>query len=118
MNALSRGETALKINTVPQAVVLSVGLIAAAGLVVGLAFAGWSAEAIVGFGGLALALVTGQFVAARRASVVEAKTDQQTATLDTIRRQTNGLSAAERNDIAVRAARAALDERDIRGGRQ
>jgi hypothetical protein len=88
--ALSRGDTPLKINSWPQAVVAGVGILAVAGIVIALALAGWSAEAIIGFGGLALALVTGQYVQTRRAAVVEAKTDQQTNTLEVIADQTNG----------------------------
>lgn len=104
----------LKINSWPQAIVAAVGILAIAAIVVSLALAGWTAEAIVGFASLAAALVVGQFVQTRRAAVVEAKTDQQTQTLETIERQTNGLSSAERQDIAVRAAQAVLD-RQARG---
>jgi len=109
MKALSREDTTLKINSWPQAIVAVTGILAIGGIVVALALAGWDAEAIMGFATLAAALVVGQFVQTRRASVVEAKTDAQTATLQTIERQTNGMSSAERQDIAVRAAQAVLD---------
>lgn len=106
----------MKINSWPQAIVAVTGIVAVAGIVVSLALAGWDAEAIIGFASLAVALVVGQYVQTRRAAVVEAKTDQQTQTLHTIERQTNGLSSAERQDIAVRAAQAVLD-RQARGDR-
>lgn len=95
---------ALKINNMPQAIVAAAGIVAVAGLIVALALAGWSGEAIVAFAGLAASMVVGQVVAARKASVVEAKTDQQTHMLETVVEQTNGVSHQERQDIANRAA--------------
>lgn len=108
----------MKINSWPQAIVAVTGIVAVAGIVVSLALAGWNAEAIAGFASLALALVVGQYVQTRRASVVEAKTDQQTETLHTIERQTNGLSNAERQDIAVRAAYIALEQQKYQDGQR
>lgn len=102
--AVSRGDTTLKIDNWPQAVVLSVGLLAAGGLVAFLVSAGWSSEAIIGFGVLAAGLFAGQAVQARKTATVEAKTDQQTETLAQIVSQTNGKSDTELDEIADRAA--------------
>jgi hypothetical protein len=94
----------LQINNMPQAIVAATGVVATAGIIVALALAGWSSEAIIAFGGLAASMVVGQVVAARKASVVEAKTDQQTNMLETVVKQTNGVSTEERQEIADRAA--------------
>ena len=102
--AVSRGDTDLKINSMPQAIVACVGLVCVTGVTIALALAGWSGEAIVAFAGLAAAMVAGQFVQTRRAAVVEAKTDRQTETLDTIVRQTNGMSEEDRERLADEAA--------------
>jgi hypothetical protein len=93
-----------KIDSWPQAVVAVSGLVATGAIVVALVWAGWSGEAIIGFAALAAGLFTGQYVNTRRASAVEAKTDQQTQTLATIVRQTNGLSHEEREKLADEAA--------------
>lgn len=100
----------MKINSWPQAIVAVTGILTIAAIVVSLALAGWTAEAIVGFASLAGALVVGQFIQTRRAAVVEAKTDQQTETLHVIERQTNGRSSAELQAVADRAAQAVLDQ--------
>lgn len=114
IDPLSRGDTMIrKINTWPQAIVAVTGIAAVAGIVVSLVLAGWSSEAIVGFGTLALALVTGQYVQTRRASVVEAKTDEQTHMLRRVVSQTNGMSEEEKQDIAERAAASVV--RQFRG---
>ena len=94
----------VKVDSWPQAVVAASGVVATGGIVVALVWAGWSGEAIIGFAALAAGLFTGQYVTTRRASAVEAKTDQQTQTLATIVRQTNGLSEAEREKLADEAA--------------
>lgn len=80
----------MKINNGPQAAVAIAAIVAVSAIVISLVLAGWSAEAIIGMAAAAVALATGQLVNARRTSVVEAKTDQQSETLDTIRHQTNG----------------------------
>lgn len=98
----------MKIDSTPQAIVVCVGIVAAAGLVVALAFAGWSTEAIIAFTGLIVATVTGQYVSTRQASEVKAKTAEQTAMISTVLEQTNGMSHTERQDIAERAAAAAI----------
>lgn len=86
----ANGGTELKIDNTPTAIVASVGIVAAAALVGFLVSAGWSTEAIIGFGTLALGIVGGQAVNARKTATIEAKTDQQTGTLETIARQTDG----------------------------
>lgn len=103
-HALSRGDEALKIDSWPQAIVVSVGLVATAGVIGFLVSAGWSAEAIIGFATLAIGLFAGQAVTARKAATVEAKTDQQSETLAQIASQTNGKHDAELDEIADRAA--------------
>jgi hypothetical protein len=94
----------MKIDSLPQAIVLTAGIVVTGGIVVALAFAGWSSEAIIGFGTLALGLFAGQYVNTRKSATIEAKTDEQSTKLDKIVSQTNGLSEAERDDIAERAA--------------
>lgn len=102
--SVSRGDEPLKIESWPQAVVLAVGLAVTGGVVIFLVSAGWSSEAIIAFGTLAAGLFAGQAVQARKASTVEAKTDQQTETLAQLVEQTNGKSEAELDAIADRAA--------------
>jgi len=101
--AVTRGDE-LKIETWPQAVVVGVGIVCTCGVIAFLVSAGWSSGAIIGFATLALGLFTGQAVAARKASTVEAKTDAQTVKLDQLVDQTNGKSEDELDAIADRAA--------------
>lgn len=103
MDHQSGGEP-MKIDTLPQAIVAAAGIVATAGVVIFLVWAGWSAEAIGAFATLALGIVASQFVNARKSAQVEAKTDQQTVKLDTIVEQTNGMSTLERKAIAREAA--------------
>lgn len=103
-HALSRGDDPLKIDNWPEAMVIAVGLVVTGGLVMFLVSAGWSSEAIIAFATLAVGLFAGQLVQARKASTVEAKTDQQTETLAQLVDQTNGKSEAELEEIADRAA--------------
>lgn len=109
-SAASRGDTPvkLKVESWPQAAVVITGLITAAAVLVLLVRAGWSVDGIVAAAVAVAGIFTGQFVTTRKASVVEAKTDAQTETLDVIARQTNGVSTDERQDIAERAATTAL----------
>jgi hypothetical protein len=88
--ALTRGDEQLKIDSMPQAIVLASGIFATAGLVGFLIWSGWSAEAIIGFATLGMGLFVGQFAAARKASQLDAKQDQQSAKLDKVVKQTNG----------------------------
>jgi Flp pilus assembly protein TadB len=94
----------LKISTLPQAIVAAAGILAVAAVVVSLALAGWSPEAIVGFGILAATQFVALYLQTRRTAVVEAKTDQQTEQLDTIVRQTNGMTDEDRARVAEEAA--------------
>ena len=94
----------MKISTLPQAIVAAAGILAVAAVVVSLALAGWSPEAIVGFGILAATQFVALYLQTRRTAVVEAKTDHQTDQLDTIVQQTNGMSEAERERLADDAA--------------
>lgn len=80
----------LKIDSMPQAIVVTAGIFATSGLVGFLVWSGWSAEAIIGFAVLALGLFAGQYAAVRKASQVDAKQDQQSAKLDRVVKQTNG----------------------------
>jgi Na+-transporting methylmalonyl-CoA/oxaloacetate decarboxylase gamma subunit len=109
--ALSRGDGPLKITNA-WAFVAGVGLFCLFGMIVALAFAGWKPESITGmFLGLAtlLAAVT---AAVRKAEVVEAKTDQQSESLATIERQTDGeLKAAIAEAVAEGIDRAAAKYR-------
>jgi hypothetical protein len=98
----------LKIDSWPQAIVLVTGILGLVGLVAFLSAAGWSEGGIAGMVTLLLAVVTGQYMNARKASVVEAKTDAQTDQLTQIAKQTNGLSGTERQEIAERAVDAVL----------
>lgn len=80
----------MKIDTVPQAIVASVGIVSVAGLVGFLVWSGWSAASIVAFAGLAAGLFAGQLVNSHKAAQLDAKQDQQSAKLDRVVAQTNG----------------------------
>jgi hypothetical protein len=84
------GGAMLKIDNTPTAIVASVGILAVAGLAGFLVSAGWSSGAIIGFATLALALFGGQAINARKTATIEAKTDDQSSTLEQIAKQTNG----------------------------
>jgi hypothetical protein len=93
-----------KIDSWPQAIVVTAGVLVTGAVVVALAFAGWSSEAIIGFGTLAIGVFAGQYVQTRKTAQIEAKTDQQSEQLATIVEQTNGKTEAELDEIADRAA--------------
>lgn len=84
IGVLSREATALNIEKWPAAAVIITAILAIVGMIIGLALAGWHSESIVAlavgfsgvFGSLAITL--------RKQSVLEAKTDQQTDTLNKI----------------------------------
>lgn len=84
IGVLIREDAKLKISNGPTAAVLITGIVAITGLIIGLALAGWHAESIValavGFGGVLSSLA----LTLRKTSTLEAKTDQQTATLNKI----------------------------------
>jgi len=110
--ALSRGYTELKIDTTPQAIVVSVGILSIAGLVGFLVWSGWDAAAIAGFAALALGTIASQYATTRKASQLDAKQDVQTAKIDDVLAQTHGgmhasIEAAVEQGIArgVAAAR-------------
>jgi hypothetical protein len=99
----------LKIDNTPQAIVWSTGILAIAGLVGFLAWAGWQTETIIGFATLALGLIAAQAANARKTAVVEAKTDNQTQDLQTLLHQTNGgLSATVADAVEKGIARAVI----------
>lgn len=93
----------------------AVGLIAVlAGVVVALAaFTDWGSAEILAVVGILGGIGGGAAVAggvAGRVEEVHTETAAQTETLNRIDHQTNGLSGQERQDIADRAATAAVDE--------
>ncbi|MEV6306488.1 hypothetical protein AB0M02_44270 [Actinoplanes sp. NPDC051861] len=100
----------------------AVGLIAVlAGTAIALAtLAHWDAGAILGVLGILGGIGGGAAVAGGVAGKVEevhAETAAQTSQLAVIERQTNGLSTAEREDIARRAAAAAIAAYRAQDGR-
>jgi hypothetical protein len=100
----------VKIDSWPTAIVTVAGLACGTVAVLFLFKSGASLEAIGAFAVIVVGMFAGQIVQARKASTVEAKTDQQTEMIERVVRQTNGLSAAERQDIAERAAVAMVDK--------
>lgn len=98
----------MKLTT--QLVVLILGTLAGLiGLVVCLAvWADWSDGAIVGMVSAFGTLASGLIVAVRNQQKTQETLTRQDEQLATIERQTNGLSEAERQDIADRAAAAAI----------
>lgn len=106
-------EHPVKLTT--QLVVLILGtLIGLIGLVVSLAiWADWSDGAIVGMVSAFGTLAGGLIVAVRNQQATQQTLTRQDEKLETIERQTNGLAHQEREDIARRAAVAAI--RQLRG---
>lgn len=84
IGVLSRGDAKLNIEKWPTAAVIITAILAVAGMIIGLAMAGWHSESIValavGFSGVFGSLI----VTLRKQSTLEAKTDQQTDTLNAI----------------------------------
>lgn len=84
IGVLSREAAELKIENGPTAAVIITAIIAVPAMIIGLALAGWHSESIVAlavgfsgvFGSLAITL--------RKQSILEAKTDQQTSTINKI----------------------------------
>lgn len=117
--ALSRGDDELKIDNTPQAIVVSVGIVATAGLVGFLVASGWPASQIIAFATLAAGLFAGQWAAGRKSSVIDAKQDHQTEKLDRVVRQTNGaMHAAISEAVETGIARgvAAIRDQETRHG--
>lgn len=94
----------IKISNWPQAAVAIAGLVAICGLVWTLSHAGLPPEAIIGAVLTVAGISGGQLAIARRAASTEAKTDDQSQQLQTIVRQTNGLSETERQRLVEDAA--------------
>jgi hypothetical protein len=91
--------------TTQLTIVICVGIVSGSALVYGLAaFAHWPSGAVVGLIG-ALGVAMGTLVVQLRSNAKLADQDKQ---LDTIVRQTNGLSDQERQDIAQRAVETAI----------
>jgi hypothetical protein len=84
ISVLNRGYAELKIENGPTAAVIITAIIAVPALIVGLALAGWHSESIVGlavgFSGVFGSLI----ITLRKQSTLEAKTDQQTHTINAI----------------------------------
>ncbi len=96
----------MKLST-QAAVVICVGIVSVVGAVVCLAvFAKMDSGALVGLA-VGAGAVLGNLIAQLRTN---SKLQEQDRTLDTIREQTNGLSDAERQDIAARAAQEVIAE--------
>lgn len=110
----------LKIDSMPQAIVASVGIVTAGALGAFLVWSGWSVEAIVGAVIAVAGLFGGQYVAARKSSVIDAKQDAQVELLQQVQHQTNGdlkktVAAAVEDGIARGLAQAIRVERGARG---
>lgn len=91
-------------------IVICVGIAGMVAMVAFLSAAGWSeggiAGMVTGIGSVAGTLI----VAIRNQQQTQQTLTRQDEKLEVIERQTNGLSHDEREDIARRAARAALEE--------
>lgn len=86
------------------AIVIGVGVIGIVGLVLGLAvLANWSDGAVIGLSTALGAIVVNLIVAVRNQAKTAEVLQGQDEKLATIERQTNGMSEAERDDIARRA---------------
>lgn len=98
----------MKITTQLAAVIV-VGLLGFVGLILGLAvLADWSDGAIIGMATAFGAVIVNTVIAVRNQQKTAEVLVHQDEKLDTITRQTNGVSHDERQDIANRAVRAAL----------
>lgn len=101
--------------TTQLAVVIVVGLLGFVGLILGLAvLAEWSDGAIIGLATAFGAVIVNTVIAVRNQQKTRETLVDQDRKLDTITRQTNGLSDEERQDIARRAALTALEQRGER----
>lgn len=89
-----------------SAIVLIAGIVAAAAMIVSLAiFAHMDSAALIGL----IAALSGLAATLPLQLAQRKQLAQQDQKIDTITAQTNGLSDRERNDIAVRAAKAVVD---------
>lgn len=101
-------------------VVIVVGLLGFVGLILGLAvLADWSDGAIIGMATAFGAVIVNTVIAVRNQQKTAETLDDQDSKLQTIVRQTNGLSEEERQDVAQRAAAAAIRATvsELRAGR-
>lgn len=95
--------------TTQLAFVIITGLVGFVGLILGLAvLADWSDGAIIGLATAFGAVLVNTILAIRNQARTAETLVAQDVKLDTITHQTNGLSEAERRDIAERAAEAAV----------
>lgn len=104
----NRGNLMIKMTT-QMVIVICSGILGLVGLVLGLAvLADWSDGAIIGMASGIGSVLVSLIVAVRGQQLVGQELTRQTEQLDTITEQTNGLSHQERQDIAERAAAAAV----------
>jgi hypothetical protein len=89
-------------------VVICVGIAGLVAMVAFLSSAGWSEGGIAGMVTGIGSVITGVIVAVRNQAKTQETLALQDEQLATIERQTNGLSTAERQEIAERAASAAI----------
>lgn len=116
---LTRGDETLKIDSMPQAIVVSVAIVTAGGVGALLLLQGWSPEAIAAAVLTVAGIFTGQWAVSRRASVVDAKQDAQLDTLETIRHQTNGgMKAAIADAVELGVARGVAQAARLRQSRE
>ncbi|MEV6297860.1 hypothetical protein AB0M02_00470 [Actinoplanes sp. NPDC051861] len=94
--------------TTQLTIVICVGIAGMVSMVAFLSAAGWSEGGIAGMVTGIGSVVTGLIVAVRAQAKTQEQLTQQDEQLATIAHQTNGLSSEEREDIARRAAAAAL----------
>lgn len=95
--------------TTQLAVVICIGALGMGGLVLGLAvWANWSDGAVVGMVTVFGTIMVNLVVAIRNQQKTSETLVAQDRKLDTVVAQTNGLSELERDDIARRAAAAAI----------
>jgi hypothetical protein len=98
----------LKIDSWPQAVVITAAIVTGGAALVLLVARGADLPTIAAFIAAAFGVFAGQLATARKTSTVEAKTDQQSATLATIQEQTNGRSEQELQHVAELTALAVV----------
>lgn len=94
--------------TTQLTIVICVGIAGMVAMVAFLSSAGWSEGGIAGMVTGIGSVVTGLIVTIRAQTKTQEQLTQQDQQLATIEKNTNGLSAQERQDIAERAAAAAI----------
>lgn len=102
----------MKLST-QVAVVIVVSLLGFVGLILGLAvLADWSDGAIIGMATAFGAIIVNTVIAVRNQAKTREVLQHQGEQLDTVVRQTNGMSDAEKQQIAERAALIVLARQD------